>query len=44
MEVTTVGELRDRVPALSIDNRDTQAEDLNIARELARAQVGVSKL
>ena len=44
VEVTTVGELRDRVPALAIDSRATEAENVNIVREHARAQVGTSRL
>ena len=44
VEVITVGELRDRVPALAIDSRDTEAEDVSIIREQARENVGTSKL
>jgi hypothetical protein len=44
VEVTTVGELRDRVPALAIESSDTEAENVSIIREQARAQVGTSKL
>ena len=44
VEITNVGELRSRVPALISDSSDSEADGVSVAREQAREQVGMSGL
>ena len=44
VEITNVGELRSRVPALISDSSDSEPDGVSVAREQAREQVGMSEL